>query len=205
VLRAYVDTLDGSSAVSVSYPEAPIAQADSDLAFLDIAYFADADMEARRPTNLQTRADYLAVRQRQDEVLPGCGVRRRLVQHRRPSRGGGTTTWTGLGFLLQGSMAGATWGSVNSPSDQRTGRILIGSGAAAVVIGIVLILTSRHSNVSGDVAPTLGNHLHSVLPVPSTLSDVRRPPPSMTDDLAGAPFWMLPTPALSLPLLRGAF
>jgi hypothetical protein len=60
VLRAYVDTLDRASAVSISYPEAPVAQADSDLAFLDVAHFADADMEARRPTNLQTRADYLA-------------------------------------------------------------------------------------------------------------------------------------------------
>jgi len=118
---------------------------------------------------------------------------------------GGITSLTGLGFLLQGSMAGATWGSVNSPSDQRTGGILMGSGAATVVVGIVLLLTNRHSNVSGDVAPTLGNQLHSMLLEPSTPSDVRLRPPSMTHDLAGAPSWMPLTPTLSVPLLRGAF
>jgi hypothetical protein len=118
--------------------------------------------------------------------------------------GGGITSLTGLGFFLQGSMAGATWGSVNSPSDQRTGRILMGSGAAAVVIGIVLILTNRHSNVSGDVTPTLGNQLHSVLLEPSTLSN-GHPHPSMMYDVSGAPSWVPPTPTLSLPLLRGVF
>jgi len=118
--------------------------------------------------------------------------------------GGALTTTTGLGFFLQGSMAGATWGSVNSPSDQNTGRILMGSGAAAVVVGLVLILTNRHSHVSGDVAPTLSNQLHSMLE-PPTFSNFREAAPSIMHDVAGGPPWLPAPPALSLPVLRGAF
>jgi hypothetical protein len=118
--------------------------------------------------------------------------------------GGGIAHMAGFDIFLSASMPGAASGSVQSPADQRTGLILMGSGAAAAVVGIVLIVMNRHSHVSGDVAPTLATQLHSVLLAPPSLLEVRAVPRSVTLDVAATSFTP-PIPALSLPVLRGEF